>query len=553
MKQASNDTIKIPDLGGAEDVEVVEISVAEGDSIAVDDIMLVLESDKASMEIPSPAGGVLERIEVAVGDKVAEGDVFARLVADKNRTGPSDAEADSTSEVVSSSSAPSGSDATDDSAAAADQGEPSASTTVIDVPVPDVGGAEKLEVIELLVRPGDELDQGATLLVLESDKASMEVPAPMAGRVVAVLPELGDQISEGDVILRLETTAQQTSSSSTEQKVKHVEPTESPTLKTPDDVVARNSQSVERPEQPPVESSAAVHAGPAVRKLAREFGVDLNRVAGSGPLGRILKEDVQAYVKDGLANKPLGAVAAIEPLEDIDFAQFGPVRVEPLSSLQKLTASNLHRSWLTVPRVSHSDEVDITELEAFRKDLKAELAEKGVKLTPLPFLLKACAYALRQNPQCNASLSGGGEHLVYKDYVHIGMAVATPAGLLVPVVRDVDNKSLLELAVETAELAELAKARKLKLDQMQGACFTVSSLGNRGGTGFTPIINAPELAILGVSRLAVKPVWNGKKFKPRQMLPLTLAYDHRAINGADAGQFMLDIAGALADIRRLLL
>lgn len=297
-----------------------------------------------------------------------------------------------------------------------------------------------------------------------------------------------------------------------------------------------------------------MHAGPAVRKMAREFGVDLAAVAASGPSGRILKEDLQAHVKAQM-RKPdtLSPATAIAPVPEVDFASFGPVRVEAMTSVQKITAANMHRSWLNIPRVSQFDEIDISALEKFRASMKAELEQQGLKLTPLPFLLKACAMALLKNPIVNASLHADGEQLVYKGYIHIGMAVDTPAGLMVPVIRDVDKKSLLQLAAESADLAARAKARKLKLSEMQGGCFTISSLGNIGGTGFTPIINAPELAILGVSRLSIKPVWNGKKFKPRKMLPLTLAYDHRAINGGDAGRFMTDLGAMLADVRRLLL
>jgi pyruvate dehydrogenase E2 component (dihydrolipoamide acetyltransferase) len=287
--------------------------------------------------------------------------------------------------------------------------------------------------------------------------------------------------------------------------------------------------------------------------MARELGVDLSVVTGTGPSGRILKEDLQNHVKEGMAKVASGSALPVAPPAKIDFSRFGSVRVEPMSSVQKLTAANMHSSWLNIPRVSQFDEVDVTGLEKFRVKMKREMEEQGVKLTPLPFLLKACAAALLKNPMFNASLHPDGEHLVFKEYVHIGMAVDTPAGLLVPVLRDVDKKSLAELANESGELALRAKARKLTREDMQGGCFTISSLGNIGGTGFTPIINAPELAILGVSRLTVKTVWNGKRFKPRKMLPLTLAYDHRAINGAVAGRFMHDLGMILADVRRLLI
>ena len=303
-------------------------------------------------------------------------------------------------------------------------------------------------------------------------------------------------------------------------------------------------------------AGAAIYAGPAVRKLAREFGVELAAVTGSGPKGRILKEDVQNFVKSSLRGGTATAVPAgtgIPPIPRVDFAAFGEVDVQPLSRVDKLTAANMQRSWLNVPHVTQFDDVDITALEAFRAEMKAEAEKRGVKLTPLPFLLKACAAALKANPKLNSSLQGDGEHIVYKQYVHIGVAVDTPAGLMVPVVRDVDRKNLFELAAETAELAQKAKDRKLKPVDMQGGCFSISSLGGIGGTGFTPIVNAPEVAILGVSKLAVKPVWDGSDFAPRKMLPLALSYDHRVVNGADAGRFMTELASLLADIRRLLL
>jgi len=302
-------------------------------------------------------------------------------------------------------------------------------------------------------------------------------------------------------------------------------------------------------------NGAEVYAGPAVRKLAREFGVDLTAVKGSGPRHRILKEDLQSFVKSSLrSGAPMATGGSgIPPIPAVDFAAFGEVEIQPLTKMDKLTAASMQRSWLNVPHVTQFDEADITDMEIFRAELKAEAAQRGVKLTPLPFLLKACATALKDNPRLNASLAADGENIVYKQYVHIGMAVATPAGLLVPVIRDVDQKNLWELAAETAELAQKAKERKLKPNEMQGGCFTISSLGSMGGTGFTPIVNAPEVAILGVSKLAVKPVWNGEEFEPRKMLPLALSYDHRTVNGADGGSFMTQVVSILADIRRLLL
>ena len=435
------------------------------------------------------------------------------------------------------------------------------------IKIPDLGGADELEVIEIPVSAGDQVEVDDILLVLESDKASMEIPSPYTGTLAAIDVSVGDRISEGAVFAHIETgqlpgsVAQSPSLEPLAQSAPLK--SEPPTLQADEQPAVEDlaTATVEVldvlvPAAGPVTQTAlagTVHAGPAVRKLAREFGIDLASVKASGPSGRILKEDVQAHVKARMQSAEPSSAMAISALPEVDFASFGSVRVEPMSSVQKLTAANMHRSWLNIPRVSQFDEIDITALEKFRSAMKPELEQQGLKLTPLPFLLKACARALVKNPIFNASLHPDGEHLVYKDYVNIGIAVDTAAGLMVPVIRDVDNKSLLQLATESAELAARAKARKLKRNEMQGGCLTISSLGSIGGTGFTPIINAPELAILGVSRLSVKPVWNGKKFKPRKMLPLTLAYDHRAINGANAGRFMSDLGAMLVDVRRLLL
>ncbi len=422
------------------------------------------------------------------------------------------------------------------------------------IKIPDLGGVDELDVIEIPVAAGDQVQVDDILLVLESDKASMEIPSPVTGTLAAIDVAVGDKISEGVVFAHIETAQLPESSPSLEPEPL---PSQADAAPTGESVATAAAEVVDVPvpDSKPTQTApvAKVHAGPAVRKLAREFGVDLQGVKATGPSGRILKDDVQAHVKARMHRAEPGSAIAIAAAPEVDFARFGPVRVEPMSSVQKLTAANMHRSWLTIPRVSHFDEIDITAMEKFRSAMKPELEQQGLKLTPLPFLLMACARALVKNPIFNASLHPDGEHLVYKDYVNIGIAVDTAAGLMVPVIRDVDNKSLLQLAAESTELAARAKARKLTRDEMQGGCFTISSLGSIGGAGFTPIINAPELAILGVSRLCIKPVWNGKKFKPRKMLPLTLAYDHRAINGANAGRFMNDLGAMLADIRRVLL
>ena len=442
--------------------------------------------------------------------------------------------------------------------------------------VPDIGGAEGAEVIELLVAVGDQvvLDQG--LIVLESDKASMEIPATAAGTVVELLVAEGDQLAEGAAVAMIDVAEQVADAAPTpgedeataasdapsvgdvgaEQKASAVK--EAPVAKeTPvaEAVSAVNEAPVLPVEAAPLalEVAGEIYAGPAVRKLARELGVQLVRVDGTGPQGRVLKEDLQQFVRK-VIREPVGAVTGgtgIPSVPEIDFAKFGEVEVTPRTKLDKLTAINMHRSWVNVPHVTQFDEADITDLEEFRAGLKAEAEQRSTRITPLPFLLKACALALRDNPKINSSLARGGEDLVHKKYIHIGVAVDTPAGLMVPVIRDVDRKTIWELAHEVAELASRARDRKLLPAEMQGGCFTVSSLGNIGGNGFTPIVNTPEVAILGVSKTAIKPLWNGAEFAPRTMLPVALSYDHRVVNGGDGGRFLTRIVSLLSDIRQL--
>lgn len=457
--------------------------------------------------------------------------------------------------------------------------------------VPDIGGSENVPVIELAISEGDEIDAEDTLITLESDKASMDVPSPYKGKVVEVSVKEGDSVSEGDLIAILEIagesdnegrdaseTAAGDTSSSAETNAEAQKPAKPPTGEKADasqqKASASQSASAKSVAQSTREPSldachkhdkktagTHAHAGPAVRMLARELGVDLAQITPTGPKRRVLKEDVQGYVKNTLQQRSSGAGSVAAPtdgvgipvLPDIDFSQFGEVEEKPLGRLMKAGAANLHRSWRNVPHVTQFNEADITELEAFRKSMKGEAEAQGAKLTPLPFLLKACAYALRQYPQFNVSLKSDGETLVWKKYVHIGIAVDTPDGLMVPVIRDVDRKSLIELAKESAELAGKAQSKKLKREEMQGGCFTLSSLGSIGGTAFTPIVNAPEVAILGISKSQRKPVWNGVEFAPRVMMPLSLSYDHRTVNGADGARFTDFLAQALSDIRTLLL
>ncbi len=565
----SKQTIAVPDIGTDDAVEVIEISVAVGDTVKPEDSLIVLESDKASMEVPSPAAGKVVDINVKVGDKVKQGSAILVIEAaatedattaaktEKQETKTADASAAKSAVIEKSAQKPPElaaakiADETTDTAATKKGG-----SAVETISVPDIGGSKSVDVIEIFVKAGSQLAEGDSMITLESDKASMEIPAPKAGVVRALKIKVGDKVSVGDAILELETVNAETEVKPSAAK------TEAPAATVPATTAAAPATDKAPPAAPALTGSAPlsastdvdVYAGPAVRKLAREMGIDLTRVSGSGPKNRIQKDDLKNFVKNLVENR--GSVVSgsgIPPIPEIDFAKFGEIEIQVLSKLNKLTAQNMHRSWLNLPHVTQFDDADITELEDFRASLKEDAEKRGVKVTPLPFILKACAIALKAHPKFNSSLLNDGEHIVYKKYAHIGIAVDTPAGLVVPVVRDVDRKSIWELAAETAELSQKARDRKLKPDEMQGGCFTISSLGNIGGTGFTPIINAPEVAILAVSKLAVKPQWNGKKFVPRKMLPLSLSYDHRVVNGADAGRFFTFLTALLADIRRLVL
>ncbi|MGM0833208.1 MAG: dihydrolipoyllysine-residue acetyltransferase, partial [Pseudomonadota bacterium] len=436
-----------------------------------------------------------------------------------------------------------------------------------EIRVPDLSGSSDVPIIEIGVAAGDEVNEEDPLITLESDKASMDVPSPYKGKLLELTVKEGDTVSEGDVIGYMEVAGAKKAAAkkAAPEKAQSSSANQSSTSQSS----ARPAASPEGTPSPEAQMAAhkprdgkLVHAGPAVRMLARELGVDLGLVKPSGPKERVLKEDVHAYVKQAIASQgkaqPAAAPAAsggagIPAIPEVDFSQFGEVEEKPMGRLLKMGATNLHRSWLNVPHVTQFDEADITELESFRKAMKAEAEAQGAKLTPLPFMVKACAFALRKFPQFNVSLKGDGETLVWKNYVHIGIAVDTPDGLMVPVVRNADKKSLIEIAKEMAELGKKAQTKKLKRDEMTGGCFTISSLGSIGGTAFTPIVNAPEVAILGVSKAQMKPVWDGSTFQPRLMMPLSLSYDHRAINGADAARFTAFLADVLTDIRRLLL
>ena len=434
-----------------------------------------------------------------------------------------------------------------------------------DVLVPDIGEFDAVEVIEVLVKSGDAVSVEDPLLTMESDKASMDVPSPFSGTVKTVKIKAGDKVSQNDLILTLVVKELETADTETSAETENSEAT---APETKDIVSTRKSKSTssgavskEPARRPPPivmsvnqKSFLRAHASPSIRKFARELGVDLSQVHGSGRKERITKEDVQEFVKQALGGTASGTAAAgsgIPAMPEIDFSKFGPVEIKPLSRIQKKAAVNLHRGWLNLPIVTHHDEADITELEYFRKSLKDEAAKQGVKVTPLVFLLKACAVAIRKHPNFNSSLTADKENLVLKKYLHIGVAVDTPDGLVVPVIRDVEQKGLLELAKELGEVSEKARAKKLKTNDIQGGCFSISSLGGIGGTAFTPLVNAPEVAILGVTRSRMMPVWNGKEFLPRLMLPMDLTYDHRVIDGAQAARFMVDLCEILSDMRRM--
>ncbi|UXZ53476.1 pyruvate dehydrogenase complex dihydrolipoyllysine-residue acetyltransferase [Halomonas sp. 7T] len=547
--------ITVPDLGGSDSVEIIEVAVGEGDEVEAEDTLITLESDKASMDVPSPHSGKIVALTVKEGDTVSEGDVIGQMEIAGD--GGDEDEAPAQEAESAASSAPQEAVEEESAEEASGSGEPERK----EIRVPDLSGSSDVPIIEIGVAAGDEINEEDPLITLESDKASMDVPSPYKGKLLELTVKEGDTVSEGDVIGYIEVAGTEKAAP------KKAAPEKAPQSSASSPSSAKPAASGGTPS-PEAQMAAhkprdgkLVHAGPAVRMLARELGVDLGLVKPSGPKDRVLKEDVQAYVKQAIANQGSASAAApaatggagIPAIPEVDFSQFGEVEEKPMGRLLKMGATNLHRSWLNVPHVTQFDEADITELEAFRKAMKAEAEAQGAKLTPLPFMVKACAFALRKFPQFNVSLKGDGDTLVWKNYVHIGIAVDTPEGLMVPVVRNADQKSLIEIAKEMAELGKKAQTKKLKRDEMTGGCFTISSLGSIGGTAFTPIVNAPEVAILGVSKAQMKPVWDGSAFQPRLMMPLSLSYDHRAINGADAARFTAFLADVLTDIRRLLL
>ena len=543
-----SELIRVPDIGSGEG-EVIELFVKVGDRIEADQSILTLESDKASMEIPAPKAGIVKSLKVNLGDRLKEGDELLELEVEGASAAPEAA-------APAAAQEPAKAPAAEAPAAQAPAAAAPAEATVQDIHVPDIGSSGKAKIIEILVKAGDTVEADQSLITLESDKASMEIPSPAAGVVESISVKLDDEVGTGDFILKLKVQGAAAPAAPAPAAPAPAK-AEAPAAAAP--APAAKAEAAPAPAAAPAPTGAKVHAGPAVRQLAREFGVELNAVSPSGPHGRVLKEDVQAYVK-AMMQKAKDAPAAgatggagIPPIPAVDFSRFGEVEEVAMTRLMQIGASSLHRSWLNIPHVTQFDQADITELEAFRVAQKAVAEKAGVKLTVLPLLLKSCAHLLKEMPDFNSSLAPSGKAIIRKKYVHIGFAVDTPDGLLVPVIKNVDQKSLLQLAAEAAALAAKARDKKLTADDMQGACFTISSLGHIGGTGFTPIVNAPEVAILGVSKATIQPVWDGKAFQPKLMLPLSLSYDHRVINGAAAARFTQRLSQLLADIRTILL
>jgi pyruvate dehydrogenase E2 component (dihydrolipoamide acetyltransferase) len=525
--------VKVPNIGDFKDVPVIDVLVKAGDKVDVDTPLVTLESEKASMDVPSPSAGVVEAVNVKIGDKVSEGTAILKLAQGNGATAQSAPPAPAT---AANPPAP-------PPAAAA----PPAPSAAIDVRVPNIGDFKDVPVIDVLVKAGDIVQSDVPLVTLESEKASMDVPSPQSGVVQSVAVKAGDKVSQGSLILTLATSGAATPPSA---------PPPAQAAPAPQPAAAAKPAPAPAPARVPQDAPAAtdgkvVHASPSIRRFARELGVDLLRVHGSGPHERITKEDVQGFVKQALAGPPAGAAMPFKlpPWPKLDFAQYGPTERVALSRIKKLSGPALHRNWIGIPHVTNNDEADITELEAFRKQINAE--DPNAKVTILAFVIRAVVSALKRFPDFNSSLDG--EELILKHYYNIGFAADTPQGLIVPVVKNADEKGVLQIAAETRELAARGRDGKLKMADMEGGTFSISSLGGIGGTTFTPIVNAPEVAILGLSRSYMKPVWDGKEFVPRLMLPLSLSYDHRVIDGAAGARFNSYLAEILADMRRVML
>lgn len=544
--------IIVPDLGDFEDVEVIEVLVGAGDSVAREDGLITLETDKASIDVPAPEDGVIESLTVAVGDKVSSGDVIGTMTVTGSVEASSEPEAGNAPTAAAYAPAAAGPAAAPAESASPPAAPPAGGRQTL--VVPDLGDFDDVDVIEVHVEPGSSIAVDDPLVTLETDKASMDVPAELAGTIESVLVKAGDKVSQGAPLVVVDAVAApaQEKPLAAEQPPAQAPPPARPApAPAPASPPPRAAGAL-----PPIDEAgfARAHASPSVRKLARELGVDLVQVKGTGVKNRILHDDVKAFVKAILTGQTAvpGAAAALPQTPVIDFAKFGEIALEPLTRIQKISGPRLQASWINLPHVTQHDLADITELEARRQTLKGPAKERGISLTPLAFVIKATIAALKAFPTVNASLAEDGEHLVCKRYCHIGFAADTEQGLMVPVIRDADQKDIYELAQELGELSKAAREGKLKAAQLQGASFTISSLGGIGGTAFTPIVNAPEVAILGVSRATMTPVWDGEKFVPRLMLPLSFSYDHRVIDGAMAVRFTTYLGQALGDVDTLL-
>ena len=559
--------VQVPDIGDFKDVEIIELLVKPGDTVAVDQSLLTVESDKASMEIPSTHAGVVKEMKVGLGDKVSQGSVVLMLEAEEGAGAAAPAPAQPAAPAETPAAAP---------AAPVAAPPPAAESggTSTQVEVPDIGDFDEVAVIEVFVKPGDTVTVEQSLITVESDKASMEIPSSHAGEVEKVLVAIGDKVAKGSPVVLLKTAAgaaPSTQASPTSGSGGRSEGTAAP-APSPAPRESAGGEGAATPPVPAHEPTAAQgqlpHASPTIRRLARELGVPLAEVKGSGPKGRITQEDLQGFVKDVMSGSvmtaaqktksPAPAAAAsggtfpgLLAWPQVDFAKFGPVERKDLSRIQKISGANLHRNWVIIPHVTNHDDADITELEAFRVQLNKENEKSGIKVTMLAFMIKAAVAALKKFPQFNASLDG--EQLVLKNYFHIGFAADTPNGLVVPVIKDADKKGIFQIGTEMGELAKKARDGKLGPADMSGGCFSISSLGGIGGRYFTPIINAPEVAIMGVCKSSLEPKWDGKQFVPRLMLPLSLSWDHRVIDGAAAARFNVYFASLLADFRRIVL
>jgi pyruvate dehydrogenase E2 component (dihydrolipoamide acetyltransferase) len=572
--------VKVPPIGDYKDVPIIDVLVKPGDPVKENDALVTLESDKATMDVPSPAAGTVRSLQVKVGDRVSEGSVVVVLETGASAAPGQKANGKAAGQETAAARAPTGGNrgeearpapaAAPPAAPARAPAEPApaaaAPARALEVKVPPIGDYKDVPIIDVLVKAGEAVKENDALLTLESDKATMDVPSPAGGKVREVRVKVGDRVSEGSVVVLLDAAggapAQPAPAPAPPQAPAQppsgAAPAPAPAERRDADAgsAAAAARALAAPATHDERKGPVPHASPTIRKLARELGVDLARVEGSGPRARILKDDLQRFVKDVMHAAASGAAARgpgldLLPWPKVDFGKFGPVETQPLSRIRKIAAANLARNWVMIPHVTQHDEADISDLEAFRQELNREHEKEGVKVTILAFLVKACVACLKRFPDFNASLDG--EQLVLKRYWHIGFAADTPSGLMVPVVRDADRKGVLEIARELGELAAKARSGKLQLADMQGGTFSISSLGGIGGTAFTPIINAPEVAILGVSRSQQKPVWDGKAFAPRLVLPLSLSYDHRVIDGAAAARFTAALAELLRDLRRAML